>query len=92
MKAVIKIDAYPDELVRGECLLFIRHEDKTDRMKITSYGLIVCCPKCGRASSGPHVYDPETKTLHPSLVCNSVTDGIKCDYHGWLKNGVFSEI
>jgi len=93
MNAVIKRDAYPDELVRGECIYYTRHEDKTDRNKITSHGLIICCPKCGKTSTGKHRYDPETKTLHPSIVCNSINDeGIKCNYHGWLLNGVFTNI
>jgi len=89
MKAVIKIDCYPDELVRGECILYVRNDKDGN---LISHGLIVCCPKCGKTSSGPHTFDPKTNTLHPSLVCNSVTHGIKCDYHGWLKNGVFSHI
>jgi hypothetical protein len=93
MIAVIKRDAYPDELVRGECIYYVRHEDKNDREKITSYGLIICCPRCGKTSTGVHTYDPDTKTLHPSIVCNSINDnGIKCDYHGWLKNGIFTEV
>jgi hypothetical protein len=92
MLAVIKQDAYPDELVRGECILYTRHENK-DNHNITSYGLIICCPRCGKSSSGPHKYNPETLTLHPSIVCNSIKDdGNKCDYHGWLRNGIFSEV
>ena len=93
MLATIKRDAYPDELVRGECIIYVRHEDKADSEKITSYGLIICCPRCGKTSTGPHTYDPETQTLQPSIVCNSITDeGKKCDYHGWLKNGVFTNV
>ena len=91
--AVIKQDAYPDELVRGECIIYTRHDDKNDWDKITSWGLIICCPKCGKTSTGPHTYDQDTKTLHPSIVCNSITDeGVKCTYHGWLRNGIFSEV
>jgi len=91
--AIIKQDAYPDELKRGECILYTRHEDKNDRKKITSYGLIICCPKCGITSTGPHSYDIKTNSLHPSIVCNSINDkGVKCDYHGWLKNGIFTNL
>ena len=91
--AVIKQDAYPDELVRGECILYSRHEDKSNFDIITSWGLIICCPRCGKTSTGPHTYDPDTKTLHPSIVCNSITDsGVKCDFHGWLINGIFTNV
>jgi hypothetical protein len=90
LQAVIKQEAYPDELVRGECIVYIRN-DKNG--KLISHGLIICCPKCGKTSTGPHIYNPETLTLHPSIVCNSITDeGQKCTYHGWLKNGIFSEV
>lgn len=92
LKAVIKRDAYPDELVRGECIYFTRR-DKKDNKKIISYGLITCCPRCGKTSTGPHIFDKKTTTLHPSLVCNSINDdGVKCDYHGWLKNGIFTDV
>jgi len=93
LTAVIKQDAYPDELVRGECIAYVRKEDKSDPEKITSWGLIICCPRCGKTSTGPHTYDPDTKTLHPSIVCNSITDsGVKCDFHGWLINGIFTNV
>lgn len=47
-------------------------------------GLILCCPNCGKASGGSHVYNKETKTLSPSIV----HDG--CGWHGHLTNGKFS--
>jgi len=88
--ATIKQDAYPEDLVRGECIVYVRNDKDGN---LISHGLIICCPKCGKSSAGPHTYDPDTKTLHPSIVCNSITDeGVKCDYHGWLINGVFSEV
>ncbi len=90
IKAVIKQDAYPDELVGGECIVYIRNNKDG---KLISYGLIICCPKCEKTSTGPHMYNPETFTLHPSIVCNSITDaGVKCDYHGWLINGIFTNV
>ena len=90
MVVVIKQEAYPDELVRGECIVYTRN-DKDG--KLISHGLIICCPRCGKASTGTHIYDPDTKTLHPSIVCNSITDsGIKCDFHGWLINGIFTNV
>jgi len=93
MLAVIRQELLPDELVRGECIIYERHEDEEDKEKITSLGLIVCCPRCGKSSTGKHVYDPKTKSLHPSIVCNSINDnGVKCNYHGWLKNGIFSNL
>jgi hypothetical protein len=88
--AVIKQDAYPDELVRGECIIYVRNDKDGN---LVSHGLIICCPKCGKTSTGPHTYNKETKTLNPSIVCNSITDeGIKCTYHGWLKNGIFTDV
>lgn len=33
LKAVIKRDAYADELVRGECIYYTRHQDKNDEKK-----------------------------------------------------------
>lgn len=93
MIAIIKQDAYPDELVKGECIIYTRHDDKGNPDKITSWGLIICCPKCGKTSTGAHMYNPDTKTLHPSIICNSITDaGVKCDFHGWLKNGSFIDV
>ena len=90
LQAVIKQDAYPEELVRGECIIYVRNDKDGN---LISYGLIICCPKCGKSSTGTHIYDKETQTLHPSIVCNSIKDDdIKCDYHGWLINGVFSEV
>ena len=90
LKAVIKIDAYPDELSRGECILYVRNDKDGN---LISHGLIICCPRCGKTSTGVHTYNPNTQTLHPSIVCNSINDdGIKCDYHGWLINGMFSQV
>ena len=91
--AIIKQDAYPDELNKGECILYTRHQDKNDKDKITSYGLIICCPRCGKTSTGNHKYDIKTNSLHPSIVCNSINDdGVKCNYHGWLKNSIFINV
>jgi hypothetical protein len=90
LPAVIKQDAYPDELVWGECIVYVRNDKDGN---LISRGLIICCPKCNKTSTGPHTYNPETLTLHPSIVCNSITDeGQKCTYHGWLINGIFSEV
>ncbi len=52
--------------------------------------LIICCPQCGKTSgsAGNHVYNEETKSYTPSIVHNKELGG--CGYHGWLKNGVFS--
>lgn len=53
------------------------------------YGLIIVCPKCGRATAGRHIYNKETKSLTPSIVHNKDLGG--CGYHGFLTNGVFTE-
>lgn len=90
MLAIILQDAYPDELVRGECIVYVRNDKEG---KLISHGLIICCPRCGKTSTGVHTYNPETKTLYPSIVCNSIKDDeTKCDYHGWLRNGIFTDV
>lgn len=53
--------------------------------------LAIVCPGCGKvsASAGNHVYNEETKTYHPSIVHNKALGG--CGWHGWLRNGYFTE-
>lgn len=46
-------------------------------------GLILCCPNCGKAAGGSHVYNKETQTLSPSIVHT-------CGWHGHLTNGKFT--
>lgn len=93
LKAVIRRDAYPNELVHGECICYSRYQDKNNKKKISSYGLIICCPRCGKTSTGNHVFDKKTITLYPSIICNLINDdGVKCNYHGWLKNGIFTDV
>lgn len=50
------------------------------------HGLIFGCPKCGEIINGSHHYDIETKTLMPAINCE------KCQYHGHLIKGQFSNI
>lgn len=54
--------------------------------------LIICCPRCGTisASRGNHIYISNNKSYHPSIVHDVNYGG--CGWHGWLKNGVFTEI
>jgi hypothetical protein len=49
-------------------------------------GLILCCPACGKSASGTHQWDPDTQTLSPSIV----HDVEGCGWHGYLRNGKFS--
>ena len=51
--------------------------------EIESYGLHMCCPQCGKSTTGPHKYNKETKSLTPSIVHS-------CGYHGYLTNGMFT--
>ncbi len=53
--------------------------------------LIICCPKCGvtSGSAANHIYNPETKTYHPSIIHDKKLGG--CGWHGWLINGIFKE-
>lgn len=74
---VIKNEAYPDELKKGEVIIY-RRKDNTE-------GLILCCPKCGYTATGTHEYDNETQTLKPSIKCGG------CYFHGHLKNGIFTD-
>lgn len=80
---VINNDKIPIELDENEAIIYERREDKDNPEKATSYGLIFRCPKCKEATSGPHTWDRETLSLTPSIVH-------PCGYHGWLKNGEFT--
>lgn len=53
--------------------------------------LIICCVGCGKVSGSRenHVYNKETQTYHPSIVHDKKLGG--CGWHGWLKNGIFTE-
>jgi hypothetical protein len=53
--------------------------------------LAIVCPGCGKvsASAGKHKYDPLTLSYHPSIVHSKKLGG--CGWHGWLKNGEFTE-
>lgn len=79
VKFKIKEDKIPLELKKGEAIVYYRAEKKTR-------GLMLACPKCGYASTGPHVYNVETKTLTKSIKC------AKCKWHGHLKNGIFKTV
>ena len=57
-------------------------------------GLIWCCPQCGQATAtargSKHIYNPETKSLTPSIVHSIKLGG--CGYHGFLTNGKFTPV
>lgn len=63
------------------------------RAKEGHLSLVWVCPKCGQlvstADGHKHVYNPETKSLTPSIVCAKEKGG--CGYHGFLTNGIFNE-
>ncbi len=72
----------PDLLVnKGDAWIVKGREDNLQ--------LVIVCPGCGRvsASAGNHVYNPDTKSYHPSIVHNTDLGG--CGWHGWLKDGEF---
>ena len=91
MKLVIRQEATPDQLEKGQCIVYSRNDN--------SLGLILACPKCGCVATGTHHYDAIEQSLNPSVVCNAQIIAInedkiciRCDYHGWLKNGVFTDV
>lgn len=57
-------------------------------------GLVWCCPKCGQATATAnghkHVFDPKTNSLSPSIVHAKELGG--CGYHGFLINGIFTDV
>lgn len=71
-------------LNKGDALV---HENK----ELGHLQLIIVCPGCGKvsASAGKHKFDPATKSYHPSIVHDKSLGG--CGWHGWLKNGIFTE-
>lgn len=80
MKLTVHQDAYPDELKKGEAIIF-SYEDGT-------YGLIICCPQCGRTSSSTkHKFNKETQTHSPSVIHDQAKGG--CGAHYWIRNGEF---
>jgi len=86
VKLVIKQDAGPDALDRGEAIIFTKR-DPQQSYAMESEGLVFGCPQCGHVvSSGDHKYDRRAQTLTPSIGCQ------KCGYHGHLKNGIFDNV
>lgn len=75
-----------DNLVnKGDAVVYMNNE-------LGWLQLIIVCPSCGKpsASAGKHKYDPETKSYHPSIVHDVNLGG--CGWHGWLKNGIFTNV
>lgn len=75
----------PELLInKGDAMIYIGKEEK--------FQLSIICPGCGKqsASAGGHVYDPITQSYSPSIVHNKDLGG--CGWHGWLKNGIFTEV
>lgn len=80
IKLVICNEKYPNELKKGEAIEVIDGSGKLS--------LIWGCPFCGKSTSTRnHEYDPETKTLSPSII--HVAD--HCGWHGYLINGMFRD-
>lgn len=78
----IRNDKLPSELEPNEVIEFTRHEERGNPEKITSWGIIMVCPKCGEPTTGKHLWSRETMSLTPSIVH-------PCGYHGFLTNGEF---
>lgn len=55
-------------------------------------GVAMVCPGCGRISApranSTHKYDPNTKSVTPSIVHDPKFGG--CGWHGYLTNGEFA--
>jgi len=73
---------------RGDACVVLGNHSKTGE-KILQ--LIICCIRCGEVSGSAknHIYNKDTKSYHPSIVHDTNLGG--CGWHGWLKNGVFTE-
>lgn len=50
-------------------------------------GLLLCCPKCGHTSTGPHIYRRESRSLVKADGSQNSTVCSKCDFHMTLVNG-----
>lgn len=77
------VDNHDDLKNRGDAHTVIGHGGRIQ--------LILVCPGCGEASgsAGSHVYNKETQSYTPSIVHDKKLGG--CGWHGWLKNGIFTE-
>lgn len=78
------VENIDDVKEKGDAIIVIGHNGLKQ--------LIICCPQCGEksASTGNHIYDEKTKTYSPSIVHNIDLGG--CGWHGWLKNGIFTNV
>lgn len=79
-----KLVGSDEELTEAGRAVIFEYPDKT-------LGLMLCCPSCGRASAsstGNHKYNPETKTVTPSIIHDTKLGG--CGWHGFLRDGKFS--
>lgn len=83
---VIKLNVVDDNeklLNKGDAIMYVGRNKNIQ--------LAIVCPRCGRisASAGGHAYNKKTRTYHPSIVHDKKLGG--CGWHGWLKNGIFTE-
>lgn len=80
------VDDHDLLLNKGDALIVTGHDKLTQ--------LLIVCPGCGKVSGSAkgakHVYDRETKSYTPSIVHDSNLGG--CGWHGWLTNGIFTEV
>lgn len=86
MIAVIKQELMPYELKKGECIVV----DYNDNGRL---GLIMCCPRCGETSASKdqkHTFNRETFSYTPSIIHDVELGG--CGYHGYLTNGIFTDV
>jgi hypothetical protein len=82
----IKLNLVDDNellLNKGDAMTYIGRDNKLQ--------LAIVCPGCGKisASAGGHVFNPDTQTYSPSIVHDVNLGG--CGWHGWLKDGIFTE-
>ncbi len=77
------VEDYDLLINKGDAMTYIGKEGRLQ--------LLIVCPKCGKISGsvGNHIFNPETKSYNPSIVHNKDLGG--CGWHGWLKNGIFTE-
>ena len=73
----------------GDFSCYARYKTQEDKIirdsdPILSYGIIYCCPECGKTSAGTdnHMFDMNTNSCKPSLVH-------ECGFHKTLTNGEY---
>lgn len=74
---MILVDKDPEDLLQDEGILVYGNPK--------GFELMFRCPQCNEihgSASGNHIYNPDTNSITPSVVC-------PCGFHKTLKNGIW---